>query len=242
MSTPASAGSRTTATDRPAGVPITRDELISIATGLFAERGYAQTTMSDIAHAAGLHQSSLYYWFRRKELILQAVFDANRAPVDFIDAIVDGPGSPALKLYRFVRYDTFRMCIAPCDPNEIERLAETQPTEFDTFWEDRNRLHEIVTALVASAVEAGEFVAVDPELAALAIVSFDEGIQKRIRHQAAHAPGRRHRFTHRSFDPVEYAELTAATVVRGFLRRGSSLGAIARAAATSDDLNGLNGP
>ena len=31
----------------------------------------AQTTMSDIARALGLQQSSLYYWFRNKEQLLQ---------------------------------------------------------------------------------------------------------------------------------------------------------------------------
>jgi hypothetical protein len=131
------------------------------------------------------------------------------------------------------------MGTAPCDPNEIERLAESQPAEFATFWEDRQRLHGIVTALVAAGVETGDFVDVDPELAALAIVSFDEGIQKRIRYQAAHGPGQGHAFAHRSYDPVEVADLTAATLVRGLLRRGSSLAAIVREAVRSDDLSGL---
>ena len=41
---------------------------------------------------AGLQQSSLYYWFKRKELILQAVFAVNRTPLEFIERIGAGSG------------------------------------------------------------------------------------------------------------------------------------------------------
>ena len=63
-----------------------RDEVIAVATRLFSEQGFAQTTMAQIAEAAGLRQSSLYYYFRRKELILEATFSVNRAPLDFLEA------------------------------------------------------------------------------------------------------------------------------------------------------------
>jgi AcrR family transcriptional regulator len=41
-----------------------RTGIVNAATRLFSEKGYAQTTMSDIARAVGLQQSSLFYWFR----------------------------------------------------------------------------------------------------------------------------------------------------------------------------------
>ena len=74
--------------------PSVRDEILAIATRLFAERGFANTTMSDIARTAGLQQPSLYYWFKRKELILQAIFAIDRSPLEFIDRIGPGSGSP----------------------------------------------------------------------------------------------------------------------------------------------------
>jgi len=215
---------------------MSRAGIVAVATQLFAANGYAQTTMSDIARAAGLHQSSLYYWFNRKEHILQAVFDSSREPVDFIDAIFDGSGSAGLKLYRFIRFDTFRLCLVPCDANEIERMAETQPKEFATYWVEKMRLHRIVSELVASGIADGDFVDVDPDLAALLIVSFNEGAQKRVRYQAAHRPKSRSRFTYPAQDPAVVAEQTAATVVRGYLRRGSSVDKIARQASKFNDL------
>src|SRR5271154_5497577 len=92
-----------------------RDEIVSVATQLFADQGFDLTTMSEIARAAGLQQSSLYYWFNRKELILQAVFAVNRTPLEFIERIGAGSGSPALQLYPLIRVDTIQLCEAPGD-------------------------------------------------------------------------------------------------------------------------------
>jgi AcrR family transcriptional regulator len=38
-----------------------REEILAVATRLFAENGYAKTTMTGIAKACGLRQPSLYY-------------------------------------------------------------------------------------------------------------------------------------------------------------------------------------
>src|SRR3954447_22317631 len=105
---PAAAVGRPLATPRPLERSA-RDEVVAAATKLFSEQGYAQTTMAQIAEAAGLRQSSLYYYFRRKELILEATFAVNRAPLDFLRAIRNDPGSAALRLYRLVRYDAMQL-------------------------------------------------------------------------------------------------------------------------------------
>ena len=217
-----------------AGSP--RDQIVAAAGRLFAERGYAQVSMSDIARAAGLQQSSLYYWFRRKELVLQATFAVNRVPLDFINRIGAGSGSPALKLYRLIRFDTLQLCRDPCDVNELERLAELQPDLFATFWEDRQRLHDWIVTLVEAAVSEGQFAPCTPPLVALGILSFDEGLQKRFRHQAAHAEGGDNPFTHPSYAPDQLAEFAAATVLRSLMRRPGDISRLrAKAAAYHDE-------
>src|ERR1700712_4938826 len=72
-----------------------REEIVAVATRLFGAQGFANTTMAQIAEAAGLRQSSLYYYFRRKELILEATFSVNRAPLEFLKRIASEPGPPA---------------------------------------------------------------------------------------------------------------------------------------------------
>src|SRR3954449_12301004 len=72
-----------------------RDELLAIAAGLFAERGYKNTTVRDIADAAGILSGSLYHHFDSKETMADEIL---RTFLDglFRDyrAILDREGDP----------------------------------------------------------------------------------------------------------------------------------------------------
>jgi AcrR family transcriptional regulator len=218
--------------------PSPRDEIIAVATRLFAEHGFAQTTMSEIARAAGLQQSSLYYWFRRKELILQATFAVNRVPLEFIERIGAGSGSPGLKLYRLLRFDTHQLCISPCDINEVERLATRQPDVFADYWRDRQCLHDWVALLVRAGIDEGEFVEGDADLVALGLLSLDEGVQNRFRHQEHQHQGgaTAARFTGATYDAVQVSDYVAASALRSILRDRAELEPIRQQAAAFDDV------
>jgi len=196
--------------------------------------------MSEIARAAGLQQSSLYYWFARKELILQAVFAVNRRPLEFIERIGAGSGSPALKLYRLVRFDTAQLCESPCDALEVAALAVRQPEAFPEYWRDRQRLHDWVVALLRAGMNEDIFVDVDPDLAALGLLSFDEGVQHWIRHAAEHGPGGVSPFGYPAFAGDEAAEFAASMMLRSMLRRPEDLEQIRKDAATFDDRSAMS--
>jgi AcrR family transcriptional regulator len=212
-----------------------RDEIVAVATRLFAERGFAQTTMSEIARAAGLQQSSLYYWFKRKELILQATFAVNRVPLEFIERIGAGSGSPGLKLFRLVRFDTRQLCLSPCDVNEVERLASQQPDVFTDFWRDRQRLHDWVVRLIRAGIEEAQFVDTDAELSALGLLSFNEGVQNWFRYQDPEQPGAGSRFAHPVYGADQVADFLASTALRALLRRPSELRGLQMQAAGFED-------
>jgi AcrR family transcriptional regulator len=216
------------------GLP--RSEIVAAAARLFAERGYANTTMSDIARAAGLQQSSLYYWFRSKELILQAAFAVNRTPLEFINRVGAQSGTPTLKLYRLLRFDTYQLCLAPCDVNEVERLAELQPDVFAEFWSDRQRLHEWVATLVRTGIEEGQLADGDAELISLGLLSFDEGIQKRYRNSCRHQTDSESAFRHQHYDARAIAEFSATAGLRLLMRRPADVTRIQRQAGAYDDI------
>ena len=190
--------------------------------------------MSEIAKAAGLQQSSLYYWFNRKELILQAAFGVNRAPLDFVIRMSTEPGSPALRLYRLMCFDIRQLCLAPVDVNEVERLAVAQPDGFADFWADRQALHDWVEQLVRAGIDGGELRDVDPVLTALNLLSGNEGIPNWFRTQAEHRPDGGNPFTHPMYTADEAAAHAAGLAVRGLLRRPSDLARIIRLAAAFD--------
>ena len=238
--TGARAATPRSATGRPRSRPSAqelppREEIIAAATRLFATQGYAGTTMSEIAKAAGLQQSSLYYWFNRKELILQAAFGVNRAPLDFVIRMGSEPGSAGLRLYRLLRFDIRQLCLAPCDVNEVERMAAAQPDVFADFWADRQALHDWVEQLVRAGMEGGEFREVDPVLSALNLLSANEGIPNWFRNQADHAPRSKADFRHPTYTVDEASEHFAGLALRGLLRRPSDLARIADRATAIDD-------
>lgn len=66
-----------------------RNELIRIAGDVFAEAGYARTTLRDVADAAGILTGSLYHHFSSKEALAIELVSAYHAD---IDALADDPG------------------------------------------------------------------------------------------------------------------------------------------------------
>jgi AcrR family transcriptional regulator len=201
--------------------------IVDAATRLFSEKGYAQTTMSDIARAAGLQQSSLYYWFRNKEQLLQETLRVNRAPLKFIADVGAGSGSPALKLYRLLRFDTMQLAMSPIDFNEIQRIAHQQRAEFAQFWTDYERLREWVVLLIGAAIAEGKFIDCDKDETAGLLLNFDEGAQKRTRlHTDA---------GDRVDEAIRVGEQVAVIAVRGLLKRPSDITRITAQAAEFDD-------
>ena len=63
----------------------TRDALVGAARGVFEERGFTATRMSDIAEAAGVSHGTVYTWFDTKEDVLHAVVDG--VVTDLYDAL-----------------------------------------------------------------------------------------------------------------------------------------------------------
>ena len=57
----------------PSAAPTRRTELLGIAAGLFAERGFKNTTVRDIAEASGILSGSLYHHFDSKESMVDEI-------------------------------------------------------------------------------------------------------------------------------------------------------------------------
>ena len=71
----------------------TRAQLIAIATGLFASRGYEDTSIEAVLREAGLSRGSLYHHFAGKEALFEAVLDDVEVRVG--GAVVEAAGDAA---------------------------------------------------------------------------------------------------------------------------------------------------
>ncbi|MCW2786580.1 MAG: kstR2 3 [Marmoricola sp.] len=91
-------------TPDPESVPSRRDELLTIAAGLFAERGFKNTTVRDIADAAGILSGSLYHHFDSKESMVDELLDTFQTELwTKYDAIEASDLTPKNKLEAVVR-------------------------------------------------------------------------------------------------------------------------------------------
>jgi TetR/AcrR family transcriptional regulator len=191
-----------------AGSPDPREGIVAAASALFASSGVEAVTMAQIAEAAGLQQSSIYYWFRSKSDILASILErVNRIPLAIVQRERAAAGPVGERLRRLVREDVLALCGFPFDINEIHRLAQRSPAEFPAYWEERRRLDDEVEALIAEGVASGELRVVDARLAARTLLAGDEATQNWYR-----ADGTDH-------DAEVIAEYVADLAVRGLVAR-----------------------
>jgi AcrR family transcriptional regulator len=203
-----------------------REELVAVASRLFAEQGVGATTMSQIARGAGLRQSSVYYYFKDKEAILEQIASsANAVILSHLERVERDGGPAAVRLYRFIVLDVCQLCTFPFDINEIYRLSALQDQRFATFWAERDRIISGVERLIDEGVQNGEFVVDDVRLAALVVTSTDEGTQNWHRPLAGH-----HAASAVQFTSATIASFVADLTLGGLLANRSTLAAVRQAA------------
>jgi AcrR family transcriptional regulator len=80
-------------------------EVIEAAVRIFWEKGYANTSVQDVADALGMLKGSLYYYIDSKERLLEKIFDDSHAELSKIAAgATSGDGPAAERTARFL-YD-----------------------------------------------------------------------------------------------------------------------------------------
>jgi AcrR family transcriptional regulator len=58
-----------------------REAILNVAAGLFAEKGYNETSMAEVARISGVAQGTIFYHFNNKEDLFLAILDDFRARV-----------------------------------------------------------------------------------------------------------------------------------------------------------------
>ena len=77
-----------------------REELLVVATKLFAARGYHGTRMDDVADVVGLNKATVYHYYASKSLILFDIYQ--RAAERTLAAVHDDPSWTAREaLYQY---------------------------------------------------------------------------------------------------------------------------------------------
>lgn len=94
-------------TDNIPSDPGTREYILSVATRLFSERGFANVSIRDICEAAGVTPPTIYYYFGNKDHLFQAVISRTLSLKDFRETLVKAvkkQPDPGAKLGAFIHH------------------------------------------------------------------------------------------------------------------------------------------
>ena len=212
----------------PESVPTRREELLAVATKLFAARGYHGTRMDDVADVVGLNKATVYHYYASKSLIL---FDIYRSAAEStLAAVHDDPSWTAREaLYQY----TVRLLtnIAQ-NPEGAAVYFQEQPYITEWFTDDQvaevrekeTQVYEHVTGVIDRGIASGEFFECDSHVLALGYIGMTMGAYRWLR-----PDGRR--------TATEIAEEFSTALLRGLIRDGkarveSPLGEAGRAGRT----------
>ncbi len=135
-----------------------RDELLGIAGHLFAQRGFKNTTVRDIADAAGILSGSLYHHFDSKETMVDELLSSfQTALFATYDEIVGSDLDARAKVDAVVRA-SFEAIDQHHDEVAIFQTDAAYLTEFERFAyldEHNRRFRTMWLRLLRDGVEAG---------------------------------------------------------------------------------------
>ncbi len=151
------------------------DEVLDAAIALFAEKGYAATTVQEIATRAGLSKGAVYLYFPSKAAVLEGLVERAISPVaqTALGQIANFSGDPrpliaqALKAFAQRLRDPDLLAV----PRIVIHEAVAAPEIAQMY--RRAVLDKAVpalTALIAKGVEGGFIRKVDPEMTVRSIV------------------------------------------------------------------------
>ncbi len=147
-------------------------DILERSAALFAARGYAATTMQDIADALGLSRPSLYHYFRSKDEILAHLIDGLAAGAEgALAEVAKSTSPPDQRLHELVIALTVPIAEAP------GRFRLLQTTDRAVVKPAEARLRRLESAVVHAVGEvvrdgmaAGLFRRVEPQIATFAVL------------------------------------------------------------------------
>ena len=144
-------------------------QIIEQATRLFAERGFASTTLQDIADATGLTRPALYHYVANKdELLSRLVSESTETPAALLHTINERTDlGPTEKLREMATAIALHQAQAPDRFRLIIRSEAELPEDISRNYEQSRRhvLKEFIH-VVEDGIRTGEMRPVDPRTAA----------------------------------------------------------------------------
>jgi len=162
----------------PKGIPLTeeeqnrrRKEIFNASVHLFLEKGFTETSMREIADAAGIGKSTLYYYFKSKDEILISYF---RNELTKITLRAEEIAEQNLSIVEKLR-NIMQMHLAYLVDNKknfLKLSLEAQRLSFESqekIQKTRHAYQDLLCTLIEAGIQTGELRPVNPLFAARSI-------------------------------------------------------------------------
>jgi len=129
-----------------------RKEFIEVARELFMEKGFEQTSISDITSKMGMSHGSFFYYFKSKNDVMKAVIcDILNYWKEFMDNLVANEEMNGLEKMQLILQMSIESSTVKQNINEFfEKKGNAA-----MYQEYRKRSHEIIMPLITEIVEQG---------------------------------------------------------------------------------------
>lgn len=156
-------------------------KIVKIAAAIFSEFGFKKATMYDIAREAGIGKSSIYYYFKCKEEIFEAVVknEAKQLSGELEKKVLNTTDNPKDKIrnYIFLRMKYLNEMVnfyEALKNDYLGNLAFTERIRRKYDKEERQTIKDILD----EGVNKGIFKLTNTKLAAIVLVTFLKGLEK----------------------------------------------------------------
>jgi AcrR family transcriptional regulator len=170
-----------------AAAPTNQEQrILEVARGLFTQRGFANVAVRDICRAANVTPPTLYYYYKNKGALFDAVVRETITMTEFINRLdeeckkADGP------LAQVSAFTKTYLSYFPKDRLNVG-LYVRHSTELDSVGRkslqgELNRIQSLLTNIIRKGIADGEFRRTDPQMAAECLL----GMMNRFVFQSIH--------------------------------------------------------
>jgi len=148
-----------------------RAKLLDVAVRVFYRKGYADTTLQDIADEMGFTKPAIYYYAKNKEELLVEIYTQIVEPaIERAQEIADGPGNGAERFFVLVRQHLATF-LANIEANAVFEVHRTLSAEAKASVQRLGREYGgILTEVYREGIADGSLRDVDPTIAVNAVL------------------------------------------------------------------------
>lgn len=154
-----------------------RQQILLAAIKLLGTKGYANMSMNDIVAESGISKGGIYWHFKNKDAIIEAVFVSILvAQLAFIEAQLAGTDPAEDRLRRIFGIAHLVEEESTPPPLEFYALAARDAALMEQVRRYVHIYQERIAQVIQQGIDSGEFAPVDPRMTALNLLSILEGV------------------------------------------------------------------